>query len=507
MGCCRKTCRWEYPGLRSSLTAAIVICVALVTFLGETNAAAVSTSTLEFRHHSNEEIPEILSSIHGRCPNITRVYTLSERSVRGLPLYVMEFTTTPGYHQLYHPEFKYIANMHGNEVLGRELLLHMANYLCEQYLAGDPDIQKLINLTRIHLLPSMNPDGWQISTDTGGKDYLIGRTNNNSVDLNRNFPDLDRIMFSNEEGHINHNNHLLEQVDRLKEPIQPETKAVMRLIMQVPFVLSANLHGGDLVANYPYDASRSGAPTEYTESPDDQTFRHLALSYAWNHKNMANPTRRGCGEDGYNFGKQGGITNGAAWYSVQGGMQDFNYLSSNDFEITLELGCDKYPLASALEEEWGNNKYALVQYMWQAHIGVKGRVKDAVTGQPLSNTVIHAKNVTAGRNDDILHDVTSVHDGDYWRLLTPGHYIITAYRDGYHPLSHRVTVYERPHEEAQRVDFHLQPLPQLMPSGNGDSKSDAEYEETYEEKMRNNIVNNLRKKWFLNAYKQAISSN
>jgi hypothetical protein len=55
-----------------------------------------------------------------------------------------------------------------------------------------------------------------------------------------------------------------------------------------------------------------------------------------------------------------------------------------------------------------------------------------------------------------------VHDGDYWRLLTPGHYIITAYRDGYQPLSHRVTVYERPHEEAQRVDFHLQPLPQLV---------------------------------------------
>jgi len=47
----------------------------------------------------------------------------------------------------------------------------------------------------------------------------MGRANNHSVDLNRNFPDLDRIMFGNELAHVNHNNHLLQQVDRLKEPV------------------------------------------------------------------------------------------------------------------------------------------------------------------------------------------------------------------------------------------------------------------------------------------------
>lgn len=53
----------------------------------------------------------------------------------------------------------------------------------------------------------------------------------------------------------------------------------------------------------------------------------------------------------------------------------------------------------------------------------------------------------------------TVFEGDYYRLLTPGKYEVTALLDRYQPQSHIVTVVNPVHTAAQRVDFHLIPLP------------------------------------------------
>lgn len=59
-----------------------------------------SSHQFQYKHHNNRELPQILEEVHEVCPNITRVYTLSETSVLGVPLYVIEFSTRPGYHEI-----------------------------------------------------------------------------------------------------------------------------------------------------------------------------------------------------------------------------------------------------------------------------------------------------------------------------------------------------------------------------------------------------------------------
>jgi carboxypeptidase D len=67
---------------------------------------------------------------------------------------------------------------------------------------------------------------------------------------------------------------------QLNKEAEPETLAVMKWIHSYPFVLSANLHGGSLVANMPYDdnpALKSGQPNP---TPDDAVFKMLAETYS-----------------------------------------------------------------------------------------------------------------------------------------------------------------------------------------------------------------------------------
>lgn len=78
--------------------------------------------------------------------------------------------------------------------------------------------------------------------------FALPRHNRNGRDLNRDFPTWDDTSRNRQS---------------LLRNRQPETVAAIEWILDNPFVLSANFHGGAVVANYPYDDSRRSQSSGY----------------------------------------------------------------------------------------------------------------------------------------------------------------------------------------------------------------------------------------------------
>jgi len=383
-----------------------------------------------------------LQNLANRFPNLAKIGSVGT-SVENRHLVYLKITSNvTAQRDLLKPMFKYVGNMHGDETVGRQMLIYLAHYLVQEYARNNPRVRRLLDTTEIYILPSMNPDGYEKSSPgcsralNGLFNFFgrrpSGRENARGQDLNRNFPKQ-----------FDENNNV--DFRTLASGRQPETVALMRWIKANPFVLSANLHGGAVVASYPFDDSVRHQTGFYSAAPDDAFFRQVSLLYSTHHPFMSEG--RSCGD---NFAN--GITNGAQWYDVAGGMQDYNYVHSNCFEITLELSCCKHPPANRLAREWDNNKEPLLAYMEAVHSGVKGFVTDANTGQPIANAKIIV--------EEIGHAVTTTFMGEYWRLLSPGTYNIHVEKKGYAP-SPPVTVVvphtqrTNPQPVPERQDFQL----------------------------------------------------
>lgn len=376
------------------------------------------------RYESHEELQDLLARLQKDHPSLVKVHTIGS-SLEGRPLLAVEIRPNIDRPRpLLMPMFKYVANMHGDETVGRELLIYLAQYLVNNY-NQDPEIGTLVNNTDIFLMPTMNPDGYHRSKEGNCESppSYVGRYNGANVDLNRDFPDRfddDRVRHSR------------------RNRQQPETVAVMNWILNNPFVLSANLHGGAVVASYPYDNSINHHECcEDSPTPDNHFFKYASLVYAQNHPVMKN------GHD-CNETFQNGITNGAYWYELNGGMQDFNYVFSNCFEITLELSCCKFPMASELSKEWFKNKRSLIEYMKLVHVGVRGLVTDS-NGYPIKDADVIV--------DGINQNIRTTKRGEYWRLLVPGNYKIRVEAVGFYPSQEvPITITA---EQPLRVNFSL----------------------------------------------------
>jgi hypothetical protein len=267
---------------------------------------------------SHAAITAKLQAAAAKNPKIMKLFSIGN-SVKGKELWVMKISDNVEKDEV-EPEFKYISSMHGDEITGREMTVSLIEEIAEKY-GSDNEITELVNNSEIYIMPSMNPDGSERKQ----------RANANSRDLNRNFPDLKDSNSSSGR--------------------EIENQHVMKFQASRKFSLSANFHGGTIVANYPWDST-------YDRHPLDGLVKELSLAYA-----ELNPEMRSSSEFA------GGITNGADWYVVKGGMQDWSCFFYNDLQITLEVSHMKWPNYRDIPGFYQSNRDSMVQFMKQVHRG------------------------------------------------------------------------------------------------------------------------------------------
>lgn len=266
------------------------------------------TLSLDYMYHNYDSLAKTLKDYSVKYPNKTYLYSIG-KSVAYRDLWVLAISgRQPDVHLPLRPEVKLVGNIHGNELPSGEVLLHFIDYLLTNS-TSDPSVDYILRNIRIHVLVSMNPDGAELAlaSTAWSCDTQYGRNNANNYDLNNNFPDK---FFCN------------------RDPIQPETKAVIDWLDVNTFVLSAKLQTGFIVASYPWENYRTPPlPPQQDQQQEQQhlrlnglgfnmstdfndVFQYLASRYSLNHKTMRNET---CNGESF----PGGITNGGIFLDIK----------------------------------------------------------------------------------------------------------------------------------------------------------------------------------------------
>ncbi|MGC8737227.1 MAG: M14 family zinc carboxypeptidase [Candidatus Hydrogenedens sp.] len=370
-------------------------------------------------YHNYAELTQFLQNLTDTYPTLTRLMSLGQ-SVQRRELWALHITDNPDIEED-EPEFKYIATIHGDEPIGTELCLFFAEYLLQNY-STDTRIKNVVDEVSIWIVPLMNPDGRE----------AVSRFNANGVDLNRSFPNYptDFNTFYYDGGNIS------------IETRQPEIQHIMRWSLEHNFSLSANFHTGAMVVNYPYDNDGGPSGVE-APTPDDALMKWIATQYAMHNTPMYT-----------NSQFPGGITNGAEWYVVTGGMQDWNYRFTGCIEMTIELFNTKFPAGSWIPTLWNNNRESMLSYLECVLRGIRGLVYDRNTGDPVWTKVL-----VQGNTQPVF---SHPRVGNYHRLLLPGTYNLAFTAPGYIP--YRVNGIEVVDGWATRRD---------IPLSDGDINSDG----------------------------------
>ncbi|NQV02529.1 MAG: T9SS type A sorting domain-containing protein [Bacteroidia bacterium] len=320
-------------------------------------------------YHNYSQLVELSDSLATNFPAICKKIVLST-SPEGRQLAVLKISDNVNVDEN-EPELMFDGAIHGNEIMGPEILIRYARELCLGY-GNDTTYTDLINSREIWLYYLVNPDG-----------FVSGiRYNSNGVDLNR-----DIGMMWGGEGYST-------------GPFsQHETKILRGLWLDHNFVLYNNFHGGTEEISLPW--SFSG------HQPDD-----------WAHINqLASVYSSTSGYSNFSYG-QGWNT----MYQIFGANKDFNLGSLGQIGWSNEITNLKEPPANQIPMYYSYNVPAMTEMIKRIGWGLEGIVTDSVTGSTVKAAVFIGSYYPVYTEPEV---------GDYHKYVLPGTYTITVKASGY----------------------------------------------------------------------------
>lgn len=319
------------------------------------------------------------------------------------------------------PKFLYGSTIHGDETTGFIMMLRLIDLLLTQ--PDLPEVKNVLDNIDLFVCPNANPDG----TYHGGNNTVNGATRSNAygVDMNRNYPD------PVDGAHPDGENYAME------------TEWFMDFAEEYQFTMAAHYHGGAEVMNYPWD-------NNYERHADDAWWQMVSREYADLCQDAAQST-----DPYYMTDEENGITNGADWYTIGGGRQDYMNYYRQCREVTIECSTTKCPSASQLPTFWEYNYNSIFAYMNQVLYGIQGTVKDAATKEPLKATI-----EILNHDQDYSIVESQLPMGNFHRPINAGTYTIEIKANGYLPIQKTVTVVDG---EATILDVELEEGEGLIP--------------------------------------------
>ena len=134
---------FQLPSHIMKLLVKLLYSILFATFGSTTKTTSIKDTNCDFpksslKYHNYDELTQEMQDLAAKYSNLLTLSHLDDLSVEHRKLWVMKISTdNNGQRSDLKPMVKYVANMHGNEVVGREMLLKFIEYLMITYQCGN----------------------------------------------------------------------------------------------------------------------------------------------------------------------------------------------------------------------------------------------------------------------------------------------------------------------------------------------------------------------------------